>query len=143
VTEEFVDLQSRERNLPAAEQSLFELYDRVQSVNDALAIERELTNIRGQIEQVQGRIEYLEERTALSQITFTIHPVPSPRPSRPAWDPARIVAQAWNASLLVLQTLATAILSVVAFSWWLVPVLVAGLPWWRRRNRDSSPATGA
>jgi hypothetical protein len=141
VTEEFVDLQSRERNLLAAEQSLLELYDRAQSVNDALAIERELTNIRGEIERVQGRIKYLEERTALSQITLTIHPVPSPKPSQPAWDPARIVAQAWNASLLVLQTLATAVLSVVAFSWWLAPALVAGLLWWRRRIRGSNPAT--
>ena len=143
VTEEFVDLQSRERNLLAAEQSLLELYDRAKSVNDALAIERELTNIRGQIEQVQGRIKYLEERTTLSQITLTIHPVPSPKPSQPAWDPAHVVAQAWDASLLVLQTLATAFLSVVAFSWWLAPAVVAGLLWWRRRNRGSSPATDA
>ena len=141
VTEELVDLQSRERNLLAAEQSLLELYDRAESVNDVLSIERELTNVRGQIEQVQGRIEYLDQRTALSQITLSIHPLSSPRPSQPTWDPARVVAQAWNASLLVLQTLATAVLSVVAFSWWLAPALVAGLVWWRRRNRGSSPAT--
>jgi hypothetical protein len=140
VTEEFVDLQSRERNLLAAEQSLLELYDRAQSVNEALSIERELTNIRGQVEQVQGRIKYLEQRTALSQITLSIHPVPSPKPSQPTWDPARVVVQAWNASLLVLQTLATAVLSVVAFGWWLAPALVAGLVWWRRRNRGSNPA---
>ena len=143
VTEEFVDLQSRERNLLAAEQILLKLYDRAQSVNDALSIERELTNIRGQIEQVQGRIEYLQERTALSQITLSIHPLSSPKPPQPIWDPARVVAQAWNASLLVLQTLATAVLSVVAFSWWLAPALVAGFVWWRRRNRGSSPATDA
>jgi hypothetical protein len=141
VTEEFVDLQSRERNLLAAEQSLLELYDRAQSVNDALSIERELTDIRGLIEQVQGRIEYLQERTALSQITLSIHPLSSPKPSQPTWDPARVVAKAFHASLLILQTLATAVLSVVAFSWWLAPALVAGLVWWRRRNRGSRPAT--
>ena len=56
VTEEFVDLESRERNLLAAEQSLLELYDRAHSVNAALSIERELTVVRGEIEQVQGRI---------------------------------------------------------------------------------------
>jgi hypothetical protein len=140
VTEEFVDLQSRERNLLAAEQSLLKLYDRAENVNDALSIERELTNIRGQIEQVQGRIEYLEERTAISQITLSIQPVPSPKPPQPAWDPVRVMAQAWNASLLVLQSLATAILSIIAFGWWLAPVLIAGLVWWRRRNRGSSPA---
>ena len=139
VTEEFVDLESRERNLLAAEQSLLELYDRAQSVNDALVIERELANIRGQIEQVQGRIQYLEERSATSQIALGIHPVVTKAPP-PAWNPARVVAQAWNASLGVLQALATAVLSAVVFGWWLIPVLVAGFVWWRRRNRDSVPA---
>jgi hypothetical protein len=38
----------------------------------------------------------------------------------------------------LLATLATAVLSVVAFGWWLA--LVAGLVWWRRRNRGSNPA---
>jgi hypothetical protein len=140
VTEEFVDLESRERNLLAAEQSLLELYNRAQSVNDALSIERELANIRGQIEQVQGRIQFLEERTSTSQITVSIQPVARPSPPAPAWNPARVVAQAWNASLGVLQGLATVVLSAVVFGWWLAPVLVVGLVWWRRRNRGSGPA---
>jgi hypothetical protein len=137
VTEEFVDLESRERNLVAAEQSLLELYDEAQNVNDALSIERELTNIRGQIEQVQGRIQYLEQRTASSQITLSIQPVArDPAP----WDPGGVVAQAWNASLGVLRALATAVLSVVVFGWWLAPALVVAFVWWRLRSRGSSPA---
>jgi len=55
VTEEYVVSQSRERNLLAAEQSLLVLYNRADDVQDALSIQRELTGIRGQIEQVQGR----------------------------------------------------------------------------------------
>ena len=134
-----VVLLSLSIKLLAAEHSLLELYDRAQSVNDALSIERELTNIRGQIEQVQGRISYLEKRTALSQITLSIQPVSTPKP-QPAWDPARVVARAWDASLLVLQTLASAVLSVGAFGWWLAPALGAGLVRWRRRSRGTSPA---
>jgi hypothetical protein len=140
VTEEFVDLESRERNLVAAEESLLALYDRAESVEDALEIERELTDIRGQIEQVQGRIQYLERRTDLSEITLNIQPVIEPVASRPAWDPAQVVARAWGASLGVLQAIATAAISTVVFGWWLAPAFVAGLLWWRRRNRDSSPA---
>ena len=143
VTEEFVDLESRERNLLAAEQSLLGLYDQAQSVNDALAIERELANIRGQIEQVQGRIQYLEERTATSQITLGIQPFARPTPPPPAWNPARVVAQAWNTSLGVLQALATAVLSAVVFGWWLSPMLVAGFVWWRRRHRGYLAAPGS
>ena len=143
VTEEFVDLESRERNLLAAEQSLLELYDRAESVNAALAIERELTIIRGEIEQVQGRIQYLEDRTTSSRISLNIQPVARPAPSPPDWSPIRVVAQAWEASLAVLQALATVVLSALVFGWWLTPALVAGLVWWRRRARDpgSSEAT--
>jgi hypothetical protein len=140
VTEEFVDLESRERNLLATEESLLELYDQAQDVDDTLLIQRELTSVRGEIEQVQGRIQYLEERTAFSQITLSIQPVVGPTPSRPAWSPADVAAQAWNASLRVLQTLATAVISILVFGWWLVPVLVAGFAWWKHRNRGSSPA---
>ncbi len=50
VTEEYVDLQSRERNLLAAEQTLLDLYGRATDVQDALSIQRELTVVRGQIE---------------------------------------------------------------------------------------------
>lgn len=139
VTEEFVDLESRERNLLAAEESLLSLYDRAESVDDALEIERELANIRGQIEQVQGRIKYLEQRTDLSQIVLNIQPVAEPVKSPPAWSPLRAAAQAWSASLGVLQALATAAISVIVFGWWLAPVLVAGFLLWRRRGRRPLP----
>ena len=138
VTEEFVDLESRERNLLAAEESLLRLYDRAQDVGDALSIDRELTNIRGQIEQVQGRIEYLENRTALSQVTLDIQPVAPPKPAT-AWSPARVAGEAWSASLAVLRAAATAVISAVVFGWWLLPVLVVAFVWWRRRNRGVSP----
>ena len=142
VTEEFVDLESRERNLLAAEASLLELYDRAESVSAALSIERELTTIRGEIELVQGRIQYLEDRTSSSRISLSIQPVLRAKPQPSAWSPARVVAQAWNASLGVLQALATAILAALVFGWWLAPLLVAGFVWWRRRARHPA-ATGS
>ena len=64
VTEEYVDLESRERNLRATEESLLRLYDRAENVEEALSIQRELTTVRGEIELVQGRIKYLDQRSA-------------------------------------------------------------------------------
>ena len=139
VTEEYVDLESRERNLRATEESLLRLYDRAQNVEEALSIQRELTNVRGEIEMVQGRIRYLDQHTAYSQITLDIQPLMSPPPPGPSWDPGDVVARAWGASLGVLQTIATALISAIVFGWWLAPVLVGGLLWWRRRNRGSRP----
>src|SRR5688500_11118622 len=140
VTEEYVDLKSRERNLRATEESLLRLYDRAENVEEALSIQRELTTVRGEIELVQGRIKYLDQRSTYSQITLNIQPVTSPPPPRPTWDPKDVVERAWSASLSVLQVMATAIISAVVFGWWLAPVLIGGLLWWRRRNRGSRPA---
>ena len=131
MTEEFVDLESRERNLLAAEESLLELYDRAESVEDTLTVERELTDIRGQIEEVQGRIQYLERRTATSEIVLHLEPVATAPPERP-WSPSSVAARAWDASLGVLQAVATALISAVVFCWWLVPPLAVGLLLWRR-----------
>ena len=140
VTEEYVDLKSRERNLRATEESLLRLYDRAQNVEEALSIQRELTNVRGEIEMVHGRIKYLDQHTAYSQITLDIQPVTSPPPPRPAWDPGGVAARAWAASLSILQAIATALISAIVFGWWLVPLLVGGLLWWwRRRNRGPRP----
>ena len=135
VTEEYVDLQSRERNLLAAEQSLLDLYNRSDDVQDALSIQRELTAVRGEIEQVQGRMQYLKQSSDMSQISLSIQPVASPPKPPPAWDPALIVARAWSASLTVLQALAAAILSTLVFGWWIIPPLVLGAWWLRRRLR--------
>jgi Domain of unknown function (DUF4349) len=140
VTEEYVDFKSRERNLRATEESLLRLYDRAENVEEALSIQRELTTVRGEIELVQGRIKYLDQRSTYSQITLNIQPVTSPPPPRPTWDPGDVVERAWDASLAVLQVMATAIISAVVFGWWLAPALVGGLLWWRRRTRGSRPA---
>ena len=137
VTEEYVDLQSRERNLLAAEQSLLDLYNRADDVQDALSIQRELTGVRGQIEQVQGRMQYLKQSSDMSQISLSLRPVASPPKPPPVWDPALIVAKAWNASLAVLQALAAAILSTLVFGWWFIPLLALGGWWLRRRLRRS------
>ena len=133
VTREYVDLQSRERNLLAAEESLLDLYNRADDVQDALSIQRELTAVRGQIEQVQGRIQYLKKSSDMAQISLSIRPVASPPEPRPVWDPTLVVAKAWTASLTLLQSLASAILSTLVFGWWIIPPLVLGAWWLRRR----------
>ena len=139
VTEEFVDLESRERNLLAAEESLLTLYDRAESVEDTLTVERELTDIRGQIEEVQGRIRYLERRTATSEIVLHLEPVVAPAPAKETWSAYSVAARAWVASLDVLQAAATATISAVVFCWWLVPPLAVGVLLWRRGRVTNTP----
>jgi hypothetical protein len=97
VTEEFVAREPHERNLLSFEESPLKLYERAESMNDTLEIEQELTEVWGQIEQVQGRICYPERRTASSDIILHLEPVATATPE-PPWDPYLFAAR--DASLL-------------------------------------------
>ena len=84
VTEEYVDLGANLRNLQASESAILKLMDKATQIQDVLALQRELTNVRGQIERIQGRKTYLERRIGHGHD----HPVAAPadqsrRPSRP------------------------------------------------------------
>lgn len=146
VTEEYVDLQSRQRNLEATEKSLLTLISRSKTVGEVLSVQRELSKVQGELEQVKGRSKYLSTRAAESQITLNLRPLVVPEPAvkpAPAWSPARVVESAWNASLRVLQGIATVAISVVVFGWWLVPLALMTLIVWRRvaRPRLATRAT--
>jgi hypothetical protein len=69
VTEEFVDLESRLRNLEATRDRLLDLLERATRVEDALEVNNALSDVQGQIEQIQGRMQYLQESAAMSTIT--------------------------------------------------------------------------
>jgi len=72
VTEEYVDLSSKLRNLEAAEAQLLKLMAQAGEVSDILQVQRELTNTRGQIEQTKGRMQYLEQSSSMSLIQVSL-----------------------------------------------------------------------
>jgi len=68
VTEEYIDLAARKRNLERTEQQLLELMEQAGTVDELLNVQRELTRVRGEIEQLEARIRYLEQTSAMSLI---------------------------------------------------------------------------
>jgi len=72
VTEEYVDLQAKLKTLEATEQQLILILQKAEKVEDILAIQRELTNVRSQIEQTKGRMQYLERTSETSLIQVTL-----------------------------------------------------------------------
>ena len=77
VTDEYVDLQSRLTNQRATETALLRLLDRAQSVEAALSVQKELTNVQEEIERMQGRIKLLEETSAFSLVTVRLKLAPT------------------------------------------------------------------
>lgn len=72
VTEEYVDLGSKLQNLQATHDQLLKIMQKAEKVEDVLAIQREITRIAGEIEQIKGRIQYLERTTATSLINVNL-----------------------------------------------------------------------
>jgi hypothetical protein len=80
VTEEYIDLDSRLRNLERQEERLLAILDNATTVEDVLDVEEYLERVRGDIEVITGRLRYLDERIALATITVEIsEPVPITR----------------------------------------------------------------
>jgi len=83
VTEEYVDLKARLRNLKAEEEWLLKAVEKAKTVEELLMIERELWRVRGEIERIEGRMRYLERRVEYStiRVVLTRPAEPKPRPS--------------------------------------------------------------
>ena len=72
VTDEYVDLNARLKNQQSTQQALLALLERAESVEAALAVQRDLTHVQQEIERLSGRIKFLEETSAFSLIRVTL-----------------------------------------------------------------------
>jgi len=144
VTEEYVDLDARLRTLRASEESLLALLGRATRVEDILQIQRELTNVRSQIEQIQGRKQALERRADLATINVTLREVGAF--ARPGWSPGATFEEAVRALGAALRGLAGFAIWLLVFSpiWGGFLLLGWGLIWLfmrlvRRTSRGRGP----
>jgi len=77
VTQEYVDLESRLRNLNAQEEILLDLMGQSESVSDSIEVQRELNYVQEEIEIVKGRMNYLDNMVSYSTINVYLQePVP-------------------------------------------------------------------
>jgi hypothetical protein len=73
VTEEYVDLESRLRAKRVVEERLLEFMKNAQKTEDLLKISNDLSVVQEEIEQVMGRMKFLENQSALSTITIDLY----------------------------------------------------------------------
>jgi hypothetical protein len=72
VTEEFIDLEARIKTQVALEAQFMEIMKQAHKVEDALEVQRQIADVRTEIEKLEGRKRFLENRSSLSTITVNL-----------------------------------------------------------------------
>jgi hypothetical protein len=68
VTEEFIDIEAQLKAKKALEQQFMEIMKRANTVGDALHVQSQLADVRGEIERIEGRRRFLENQSSMSTI---------------------------------------------------------------------------
>lgn len=142
VTEEYVDVTARVKSMQELEARYFELLKQCKTVDEMLNIEKELANVRQNIETAQGRLNYIDKRSAYSslRIEFYLQPATA-SDGKPGYfqQLGHSFSKGWEDILSFTVSLATV--------WPMLILMAAGLFFLRRmlgkRIRSVKPAVSA
>ena len=157
VTEQFIDLEARLTNLEALETELRALLQEVRLQENAdpekiLTVFNELSSVRGQIEQIQGQLNYLEDATSLATLSVQLTQTPSAAPIvDEAWAPVETVRNALGNLVEGLQGVADWTINFALYALPMLLITVGPLVligffvyrrFFRRPPSDPTPAEG-
>jgi hypothetical protein len=109
VTAEVVDLDARIANLRATEAALQEIMVRAETIEDVLKVQRELTTVRGQIEQATGQRDHLLRQAAHGTLVISfVTPVAAATVAQEGWQLGEEVDRAFADLIRIAQRLTSA-----------------------------------
>jgi len=131
VTEQYMDLKAQLSNYEATEAQYLELLKKAENVKDVLEVQKELSNVRGNIERVKGRILYLERTSDTSLIQVSLSKVKPIGES--TWDVGGIFKGAVDGLIAFCKVLLALLVWLLVFSpvWIIILVII----WLVRRKK--------
>jgi len=142
VTEEYVDLEARLNNYKATEAQFLDIMKKATKIEDILAVQRELTNVRANIESLEGRMKYLKESAAYSSLTVYLSTNPEQLPvldKGDTWKPLATVKDALRGLKDLGTTVVDVLIWVVIYlPVWIVLILLvwAGRRWYKKAQHQ-------
>lgn len=132
VTEEYVDLQARLHNLEATEAQYLALLEKATTVEEMLKVQQALSDVRGEIERIEGRINYLERTSDMALIEVSLEETMG---LAEPWSASDALKSAVRGLTTFGRGLATGFIWLGVFCWVWIPILVL---WLRRRRRSKA-----
>jgi Domain of unknown function (DUF4349) len=74
---QYVDLQTRLANAEAQRAAMLTLLTGAKTISDMIAVQNQIGQITGEIEQLKGQIKYLDDHTSYSALTITMTEAPA------------------------------------------------------------------
>jgi hypothetical protein len=141
VTEEFIDISARLRAKKALEAQFVEIMKHAETVEDALSVQTQISEVRSEIEKIEGRIRFLEDRSALSTIDVDIQ-TPAFLAANTAGFVQRLgdsVGRGSEAAFNFTLGLVAFVIGALPFTVFIgLPVFFVGRSIWRRNGRPAS-----
>lgn len=141
VTEEFIDIEAQLKTKKALEAQFMEIMKRAATVDQALEVQSELSDVRGEIEKIEGRKRFLENKSSLSTIKIRLQTAQVIAATTHSFG-ERFV-EAFDAGMSVATNFVLGVMTVVVA---ILPfALLIGLPtvfvfryFWKRQTRPKS-----
>lgn len=114
VTTQVVDLGARLENLKVTEKALQGIMDQATKIPDILAVQEQLTQVRGEIERLTAEKLNLEDQAAISTLsaTFAVE-VPESQIASEEWDAGKTIDAAVSQLIGLGQGVATLLINLV------------------------------
>lgn len=120
VTEQFIDLEARLKNLKAEETQYLKIMERAYNVKDTLEVASRLSDVRGRVEQIQGQLQYLSRQVDMSTISILLTAEADVEVFGLRWRPLFIIKQSFRGLVEGLTGYADQIISWIFY----LPVLI-------------------
>jgi hypothetical protein len=146
VTEEFIDLEAHIKTQKALEDKFLEIMKRASKVEEALEVERQIAEVRTEIEKLEGRKRFLENRASLSTITVSLQNPTAIAVNTTGFgrDIRQAVADSVQVAIaIVLFLIRFVIVMIPIFILLILPIWLVGRYFWRRAMKLGSKSAPA
>lgn len=145
VTEEYIDLEARIRTKKALEAQFLEIMKQARKVSEALEVQREIGEVRTEIERLEGRRRFLDNQSSLSTLTVTLQR-PAPLVAATTSGFTQSIKEAFGdgvdvATAIVLGLIRLIIVLTPVVVLILLPLVLIARYLWRRRRAVVVPGT--
>lgn len=138
VTEDYVDMEARLKNLKAEEAQYLIILKKAITIKDILSVQNELGNVRENIERLQGQIQFLGRQTEMSTIIVNITSKADVTIFGIYWKPISVLKQAFH-NLVVglteyIDSMISFLLSLPVLVLWFLTYAFFGFIGWKIIN---------